>query len=398
MAEERKHNCPICDKELTYYARYPRYICGECAANPVDEAGRPLEFGNISITGGFIAVYADSGEERDSHICYVSGVKCYADEARFGGIVIQVCNDAMDELNQIEAVTERDIDLLLLEELNVSEDFASWFYTTIIQSVDAPGISGAWHSVSDPQLGESDLIAVYEDGIAILIENKIDAIAQPEQGNRYRQRGEKGIADGFWNEFVTCMIAPERYLQQERDSSVYDATLSYEEISKWFLEQDNPRSSYKSYLINEGIEQNRRGYTVVPDDAVTEFWFKYWSLASQQYPELEMKQPNIKPAGSDWVDFRPSALDKRLSIVHKLARGDVDLQVAGARGRIEELQEILLDYDVEVASAGKSVAIRKRVSPLNRSGPFESQHDVAVAGLNAAKELLELGVQIVDRI
>ena len=35
----------------------------------------------------------------------------------------------MEKTNKVEAVTERDIDLLLLEELNVSDDFSTWFYS-----------------------------------------------------------------------------------------------------------------------------------------------------------------------------------------------------------------------------------------------------------------------------
>lgn len=42
------------------------------------------------MSGGFIAGYADNGEEHGQHICYIDGIKCWADEARFGGIVIQI--------------------------------------------------------------------------------------------------------------------------------------------------------------------------------------------------------------------------------------------------------------------------------------------------------------------
>jgi hypothetical protein len=40
------------------------------------------------MSGGFAARYADTGEEYASHECFVDGIKCHADEARFGGIVI----------------------------------------------------------------------------------------------------------------------------------------------------------------------------------------------------------------------------------------------------------------------------------------------------------------------
>ncbi len=35
----------------------------------------------------------------------------------------------MEGVNKIEAVIERDIDLLLLEKLTVSNGFSSWFYS-----------------------------------------------------------------------------------------------------------------------------------------------------------------------------------------------------------------------------------------------------------------------------
>lgn len=81
--------CPVCGAAQHPNPRYPRYLCGGCAAQSTDESGRPLEFFNESISGGFQAVYADTGEQRDSHVCFVQGICCWADEARFGGIVIQ---------------------------------------------------------------------------------------------------------------------------------------------------------------------------------------------------------------------------------------------------------------------------------------------------------------------
>jgi hypothetical protein len=54
-----------------------------------------LVFSNETFSGGFIAQYADTGEARDSHVCFVDGVECWADEARFGGIIIQPVEDSM---------------------------------------------------------------------------------------------------------------------------------------------------------------------------------------------------------------------------------------------------------------------------------------------------------------
>jgi hypothetical protein len=81
--------CPVCGAAQRANARYPRHLCPDCAALATDEAGRRLQFSNVSLSGGFRAVYTDTGEARESHVCFVRGVRCRADEAYFGGIVIR---------------------------------------------------------------------------------------------------------------------------------------------------------------------------------------------------------------------------------------------------------------------------------------------------------------------
>jgi hypothetical protein len=81
--------CPICSAAVAPNSRYPRYVCGACADKASAEDGRPLQFSNVDISGGFTAEYADTGETYASHECFIGGIACYADEARFGGIVIE---------------------------------------------------------------------------------------------------------------------------------------------------------------------------------------------------------------------------------------------------------------------------------------------------------------------
>ncbi len=95
------YRCPICGVELEPSARYPAYVCRSCAARATDSTGRALEFGNIGFGGGYDASYIDTGEPYDSHVCYIDGVKCHADEARFGGIVIEVLRDTPPKIVKI---------------------------------------------------------------------------------------------------------------------------------------------------------------------------------------------------------------------------------------------------------------------------------------------------------
>ncbi len=83
------HLCPICKVSLPPFKRYPRYVCAACADKAQSADGRALEFSNVSFSGGYVAQYANNGADYPSHECYVEGVLCIADEAHFGGIVIQ---------------------------------------------------------------------------------------------------------------------------------------------------------------------------------------------------------------------------------------------------------------------------------------------------------------------
>ncbi|MEL6342040.1 MAG: hypothetical protein AAFV53_02835 [Myxococcota bacterium] len=87
----KTYTCPLCGATgLLAWARYPRYVCGECVGRAVCEQGRPLTFFNLGVSGGFGAKYADDGSPRSSGVCFIDGRRCIADEARFGGIVVQL--------------------------------------------------------------------------------------------------------------------------------------------------------------------------------------------------------------------------------------------------------------------------------------------------------------------
>lgn len=90
MSEPEFHPCPICSTPVPHWIRYPTAVCGNCFDKACDAQGRKLSFYNVSMSGGFIAVVDETQEEGEDHVCYIEGVKCWADEARFGGIVIEL--------------------------------------------------------------------------------------------------------------------------------------------------------------------------------------------------------------------------------------------------------------------------------------------------------------------
>jgi len=90
-----KHQvCPICSIEVpAYMARYPRLICSDClnSADITDMDGNIVYYENESITGGFVSIHIIDNNKviKKDHNCIIKGINCYADEHRFGGIVIQ---------------------------------------------------------------------------------------------------------------------------------------------------------------------------------------------------------------------------------------------------------------------------------------------------------------------
>ena len=94
---EIKQWCSNCYKEVNYQGRYPKYICRDCSSKEIlDNYGNQLDFSNLGFSGGFKIIRKNREgeiiEEDDTKQfcdCIIDGKEYFAQEARFGGIVIQ---------------------------------------------------------------------------------------------------------------------------------------------------------------------------------------------------------------------------------------------------------------------------------------------------------------------
>jgi len=227
----------------------------------------------------------------------------------------------------------------------------------------------------------------------LLIENKIAALLQPRQDERYRDRAEGYVREGQCLQCRTVLVAPKDYLGDRTDRHGFDKVITYEDIFQWFESHAgaNPRSQFKTTLLNNAIERGSSTWTLVPDETVTEFWRRYWELAKALGPELGMERPGVKPATSSFIYFRPQNLPQEVKLVHKVRHGNVDLQFSGMADNLKAFQaqyESLLEPGMVIETASKSAVIRINVPEIDLAVPFPDSESSAREALWAARLLL----------
>ena len=204
---------------------------------------------------------------------------------------------------KISYVSERDIDLMMVQELSSSIQFTSFVLSKVNLS-EFKKIIQISHSLMHPTLGESDIVVKLDMGThthALFIENKIDAPAMQNQYQRYTIRAEEGLQKGEFNAYTILLIAPIRYLETNEEASKYPNRLSYESMLEYMGSNTVNASAYKSYLLHMAIDKEKSDYVPTPDENVTRFWQKYYSYKIQHFPHLIFMrlrvQEDQKPAG-----------------------------------------------------------------------------------------------------
>lgn len=279
----------------------------------------------------------------------------------------------------IEAIHERDVDLILLEELSTDNSFCEW----LIKELDLPfltSVNGAWRSISAFGLGETDILFSYnsnESRIFVLIENKLDAIFQNEQFNRYQKRAEEYLFNNECDNAFAILIAPKLYCENQSDFENY---LTYEAIAQRLEFIGSKRALFKSKLLHIATEKLRRGYHPVNSVPVQNFWRSYWLYREEKHPGFIMKKPDIVPHDSDWPLLYDQKL-RNITFYHKLGQGNTDATFKGFPEVVEfKLKEILPQW-AKFEKHSKSFSIRVFSGKVDRTREFNDQLDNIEKGL-----------------
>jgi hypothetical protein len=252
-----------------------------------------------------------------------------------------------------------------MEEFHISDDFVSWFCREI--GLDGVLPAGAWHSLSDTD-GESDLLLRVLKGntrIGILIENKINAREQNLQDERYHLRGIKSREQGKLDEYVTVMCAPKRYFDGLSAKSTYQHRVSYEQIAAWFSAQTGRRAIWRHHIMQEAIEQGRRGYTMAVDATNTVFHLDYWEYLRKQHPKIHMARPEGRGGKSNWIILKGHDFPKGVNMHHKFDQ-EV-MEIGFPRHKIEDIFAAKADWpdDIVPVQKGGTASLSIRVPPID---------------------------------
>ena len=297
---------------------------------------------------------------------------------------------------QFESVYERDMDLLFMRKMAGDKDFVRNLFlkgeqlTTKGYDRADFSVEKVTHSVMTED-GESDVEAVLSiEGkkIALLIEDKIDALAMQEQAARYTIRGEKAVQRGEYDEFYVFIIAPENYLNSNSEAKKYTHRISYQEVQK-YLKDDFDKALISHALSNENSVRLPR------NSSVTAFWDRLYDFVDEKYPGIFRIHGyrGLERSGQagQWISM---SCPKPYSIQIKSDRGYVDLEVSGYADRFPQFsnknRDLIEEKRLYVRAATKSLAIRRYIEKIDFTQPFETQIPSLTIAFDAAKELQDL--------
>lgn len=298
-------------------------------------------------------------------------------------------------------ISEKDMDLIFLEEFVSEPKFASLFLEQI--GMCSASVIGVEHSKMDMEFGESDMTVIVEkDGVkhALLIEDKIDAIAMPNQAARYFERGKLGVQNEEYEKFDVFIVAPEKYLADNEEAHKYPFKVSYEMIATYFEKKGDARSVFKSQMILQAINKQKKGYQMRESKEATEFWNSYIDYQKEHYPSLWLTSTKgPRSITSTWTWFK-TVIDNVL-IYHKCDKGFMDLTFPNQGNRLVEFEKELIillgkleDSGVFLVKTGKSVALRIEVPAIDIKNPFDEHIDEVDICLKAAEKLSKIAKKL----
>ena len=285
----------------------------------------------------------------------------------------------MDITCSLCTVYEHDMDVMLMQAILTDPGFLGLF----IDKTDWSGLGlrpiHAELANSDVSLGETDITVILSDGIsqyALLLEDKIDAVAQPDQHDRYVKRGDKAVRKGLYTDYKVFIVCPKKYYDSDDEAKKYEHFVSYEECAEYFSKSSDRMNSIRYQEVMQAISKAKRPPQVNFNENANSFFRKYREYQREHYPQLEMRTKET--SNGYWVDYKIRFPYQQAYLLHKLADGEVDITFNRGKEKAPILDSICDWFNknglVEISApiTGKSVALRMNVPKLQYKHGWEN--------------------------
>lgn len=283
-------------------------------------------------------------------------------------------------------IQERDLDLMILEELHSDRGFAEWLAARL-------GYAGARficarHSVSvevNGKWGESDVVAYFEydqETLVVLIEDNIESNFTERQAERYHERANHIISEGLASIYIVVLVAPDLYIKTISDKRLWNICVSIEEIISWFLKYDDHHARWRVDILSEILARVVKAKSDRRREL--EFSTKLSAFLQKEYSDL-----SHNPTGDvAYLLIRHEGLKGPFEIYWNVRNGMVNLRVSGTYlGRVYRIK--LIDR-FSIRSTKVSDIVSLPVGSASWDEPFERQIEVARNVVAACQMLLQV--------
>jgi hypothetical protein len=295
-------------------------------------------------------------------------------------------------------VQERDIDLLILEQVHISSPFVAWLAEKA--GIVGASLKSARHSVSTDK-GETDILLFLDTAngrIALMIEDKIGAPMQPRQCERYHERGRALCEEGKAKGYRTLLCAPATYLHAVPTEKDWHARLPLEEIADWFGQDLSPAATWRrailtmaaSKIVRAREADDKTNHTFDPD--LVALKTAYRQFVEARYPELIAE---VQPGRDREYYIKARELPAGIRFKHSFFRGEVSMIL---EKKWADIARAWLPTNSPngtwIVEHVSELHLRSATEVMDPALPFEQQQETAVQALNIVDRFVVVATEI----
>jgi hypothetical protein len=321
-----------------------------------------------------------------------------------------------DTILTLTHATERDVDLLLIEELQCSTEFVKWLMDRVSSDViERSSVAHSKRRIHNRREIDITLTIEGQAGQTVcLIENKLDTQEQPRQAESYREEAIALVAEGRARTVHTILICPRQYAAAASTfARKFDHLIAYEEVADFFSLRASQVSGelrarllHRRSLMDQATTKARRGYEAVGLVDIDRFIEKYVGMLREEAITLEPGPSMLKsgrPGESRTMIFAPSTLPKwpflpQTRLVHQLREANANINFYGWGDHFNEVAgEIAPDLQntgyrliptVNKRVGGHSgLMIVANTPTIDSLAPFDAQREAILEGARIAARL-----------